>query len=379
MKCLWTRQGTSVSTIPVKISLDIDLEELRDIQLFITKPGSSVEAYQVVDGQFTIPNIYAYHTSFEIELNDIFSRTNKIEVRMIEHSQAWSQVEFSKSDLSEGDFNSNFSIILTPPEKEQNYLLLYRGYVEITDLLQCSIQYQFAAYRSEDIDVSSSNCFIQPDGLEFYNNGSIKIDIIVNHSDVGNYLIDKFPNRPDNLFNLDNFRIILQYYDHLELSDMTLESELYLSSDKITRSDDRAPTFDFEVNPSCPLSWDGDKKPNSDGFLQSDYTSPISSCAEAIDDEDGVERTIWQFDFISGGYSIDAQIDCLGTFFPKDWDFQSAIEDGICSKPSNDFPNGIFDVKITPLIVDKSQYNNQRDSFIITESGYPGKKNQGGL
>ena len=134
VKCLWTRQGTSVSTIPVKISLDIDLEELRDIQLFITKPGSSVEAYQVVDGQFTIPNIYAYHTSFEIELNDIFSRTNKIEVRMIEHSQAWSQVEFSKSDLSEGDFNSNFSIILTPPEKEQNYLLLYRGYVEITDL-----------------------------------------------------------------------------------------------------------------------------------------------------------------------------------------------------------------------------------------------------
>ncbi len=374
VKCLWTRQGTSVSTIPVKISLDIDLEELRDIQLFITKPGSSAEAYQVVDGQFTIPNIYAYHTSFEIELNDIFSRTNKINVRMIEHSQAWSQVEFSKSDLSEGDFNSNFSIILTPPENEQNYLLLYRGYVEITNLLQCSIQYQFAAYRSEDIDVSSNNCFVQPDGLEFYNNGSIKIDIIVNHSDVGNYLVDKFPNRPDNLFNLDNFRIILQYYDYLKLSDMTLESELYLSSDKITRSDDRAPTFDFEVNPSCPLSWDGDKKPNSDGFLQSDYTSPISSCAEAIDDEDGVERTIWQFDFISGGYSIDTQIDCQGTFFPKDWDFKSAIEDGICGKPSNDFPNGIFDVKITPLIVDKSQYNNQRDSFIITESGYPARK-----
>ena len=37
-------------------------------------------------------------------------------------------------------------------------------------------------------------------------------------------------------------------------------------------------------------------------------------------------------------------------------------------------PWRIFDVKITPLIVDKSQYNNQRDSFIITESGYPAKK-----
>ena len=374
VKCLWTRQGTSVSTIPVKISLDIDLEELRDIQLFITKPGSSVEAYQVVDGQFTIPNIYAYHTSFEIELNDIFSKTNKINVRMIEHSQAWSDVEYSKSDLAESDYNSNFSIILTPPEKEENYLLLYRGYAQITDLLQCSTEYQFVIYRSEDIDVTSNNCLVSTDGLEFFNNGSIKFNVYVDHSSINNYLNSSLPDRPDNLFNLDNFRVVLNYFDYLGLSSKTFESELYLSSDQITRSDDRVPVFNSEINPSCPLSWGGEKKPISDGFLQSDYTSPISECQDSIDDEDGIEITTWQLKFTSGDYSIDVQIDCQNTFFPADWDFEAAIDDGICSKPSNDFPNGIFDVIITPLIVDKSQYGNQRDSFMITESGYPAKK-----
>ena len=68
-------------------------------------------------------------------------------------------------------------------------------------------------------------------------------------------------------------------------------NDLKIESEQIIRTDDNLPIYDDSVNTNCPLGksyWDIQQ---SDGFLQSQSTSP-SFRSQSIFDYDGVNQII---------------------------------------------------------------------------------------
>ena len=155
------------------------------------------------------------------------------------------------------------------------------------------------------------------------------------------------------LFNLESFSLRLNYSDEFGVDESSLLGDLKIGPNEIYRSLDILPVFNVSASPYCPL---GQQNQNNDGFLQSDITSPLYACQQSISDENGIEYIAWVIEF--GTSRNQVVFICRGTFFPRGWNFEEALNDE-CYKATNsaELVDGFFDyVKITPFIVDGSLY-----------------------
>ena len=371
MKCLWTRKSPSVTTIPVAFDLEIDLEDLRDVQLIIKKEGASSEVIDVTSGRLILPNIYAYDTDFELVLSDQFSQINSIHVSLIEHTSAWSDLAILASDVGESHSSSELSIMLSPSVMEGNFYLFERGFASIEQFISCSVNYDFTQYDVQSVNLQSNSCEVIPGEFLFLANGSLKFTIQINHSSIRNES-ETLHSHPAPLFNLDTLQVTLSYQDYMGLSQKSLPNELEIGADSIYRIDDNEPTFNEDMSTLCPLSFSDRIEKTSDGFLQSQDTSPLSECYNLITDKDGVYEIVWRITFTASESKRVVEVYCVGTYFPLDWDIESAIPD-TCRLPDQQFPDGVFDVKVEPVIVDYAMYNRDTTDFQKLSSGAYGR------
>ena len=356
--CLWTRKTPTISEIPIALEIEIDLENLREVQLITKKPGASPTVMDIQSGSMTLPNIYQYDKNFEIVLSDQFSQINSLEITLVERISAWGGVGFVTTNISENDLSSQVEIFLEPPAEIGSFLLLERGYANIEEFISCSSNYNFKQVAGPDVQVESQNCDVLSDGdVSFLPNGSLVFSVLIDHAEVRNFEGSPLKAHPAPLFNLETFEILLNYQDYMDLEMVTAKGDLVFNSESISRTEDLEPYFVGKNGSKCPLSFATNNGQVTDGFLQSQYSSPLSECLGIIVDDDGIMRTIWQFTFIAGESNTEVEISCLETYFPVDWDFESAIDRGSCSAPSRSLPDGVFDVVIMPLIVDERVFS----------------------
>jgi hypothetical protein len=325
------------------------------VQLIIKKEGASSEVIDVSSGQLVLPNIYAYDTDFELVLSDQFSQINSIHVSLIEHTSAWSDLVILTSDVGEDQSSSELSIMLSPSVTEGNFYLFERGFASIEQFISCSVDYEFSQYDVQSLNLQTNSCEVIPGEFLFLANGSLKFTIEINHSLIRNES-EKLHPHPAPLFNLDTLQVTLSYQDYMGLSQESLPAELEIGADSIYRIDDNEPQFIGDTSTLCPLSFSDRTETTSDGFLQSQDTSPLSECYNLIIDQDGVYEIVWRITFIAAESNRVVEVHCMGTYFPPDWDIEAAIPD-TCRLPEQQFPDGVFDVKIEPVIVDHAMYN----------------------
>ena len=371
VKCLWARKSPSVSTIPVAFDIEIDLEDLRDVQLIIKREGASSEVIDISSGRLVLPNIYAYDTDFELVLSDQFSQINSIHVSLIEHTSAWSDLVILTSDVGEDHSSSELSIMLSPSVTEGNFYLFERGFASIEEFISCSVNYEFNQYDVQSLNLQSNSCEVIPGEFLFLANGSLKFAININHSLIRNQSEKLHPHQAQ-LFNLDTLQVTLSYQDYMGLSQKSQSNELEIRADSIYRIDDNEPTFNESMSNLCPLSFSDRIEKTSDGFLQSQDTSPLSECHNLITDKDGVYEIVWRITFTAAESKRVVEVHCMGTYFPQEWDIESAIPD-TCRRPDQQFPDGVFDVKVEPVIVDHAMYNRDSAEFQKLSSGAYGR------
>ena len=98
----------------------------------------------------------------------------------------------------------------------------------------------------------------------------------------------------------------------------------------------------------------------------------MSECSDLILDEDGVHAILWRFTFEAMNTKTVVNIHCDGTFFPVDWDFESAIPD-TCRSPDQSFPDGVYDVTIQPIMIDNGLFNRENSNFQVLHDGLFGR------
>ncbi|WP_338174562.1 hypothetical protein [Candidatus Poseidonia alphae] len=291
VKCLWTRKQPTISNIPVAIDVFIDQEELRNVQLVMRKPGSSAIVLDITDGSMLISDIYSYDPLVNLELVDKYSQTNTIQLQMVEHNRGWESVDLFTSTISEEDETSTITFNVHPPADEGRHLVLERGYAELSDYYTCSVEYTFKTSEQKQFEVPSEACTLPTESVVFLPNGTMQLSAIIDHGVLRNEE-HPFSQHPAYLFNLLEFRIVLEYSDvfgvRLEsgLNELTIGENI--PGTVVLRTDDSKPVFNQTVSPSCPLNFDSRTKLAGDGYMQSQASFPMSECTGALSDEDGI-------------------------------------------------------------------------------------------
>ena len=372
VNCLWKRKESTITNIPIQVDMDIDRPELRDINLIIYKSGGGIETIDATSGVMNIPYINHYTNTFELELSDKYSNIGNIRFTLHEHTNAWSDIEFINPQISEDASFSNFDVALSPPVGEEEFYLLRRGMVGLNDLFDCYSTYSFAKLNDLSVRENIENCELDPQSLIFLEEGKIMFVANVNHSQVRNG-VTPYPEHFSTLFNLEYYSLGVRYSDDLGVSSQSSVEELTIDSEQIIRTLDSSPSFDSSINRNCPLGSNNLDVKGSDGFLQSQATSPLSTCQETIIDADGVNRIIWRFTFIDGNQRSYSEVECVSTYFPPDWNFQDAIDANLCQEPSNRFPSGVYNVVVRPWIVDESIFVRDSREYYLSENGFYAK------
>ena len=366
--CLWQRSGSLVGSFPIRVEVEIDRSELRDVDLVIEKSGGSIEVINLDSGIIILPRISHYISSFDLHVIDKFSEVNSIHFTLIEHTLPWSSnMSLDESSLSEDSYNSTFGITIYPPSNEGEYHILKRGQIELEELFNCSSEYVFAQLDDYSQTAKVTNCNIinwriKPDG-------GLLIEVFIDHHGVRNTL--ELSNHSAPLFNLEQFSIIFAYEDPLGVIGRTTSDVVTFRGDEIIRTVDSGPILIPSNN--CPLGQDSIEF-GSNGFLQSDGTAPLAGCSNNILDSDGINRIIWNITFESGSEEHIVEVECKMTFFPPNWNFQDAIDSNLCEYPSTEFPTGVFDVTIQPWLVDESVYVGLSDDFRWSPDGSHSKR-----
>jgi len=365
--CLWKRTESSVEDIPIKVQLFVDQIDLRNVDIVIDKSGGGIDVIDARNGIITLSNIHHYTESFELSISDEYSRVKPIHFKIIEHNIPWEELSFAESILSETDNSSLFRVIIDPPESEQEFHLLKRGFIDIKELFNCSSKYKFARQSQIPITISSDNCQIQSNTWYLQNDGSISLEVIINHTGIRDSLGSEISPHPSSLFNINDYSLIIEYQDQFGVVGSSQSSDLIIESSEIFRTEDNLPQFIESLD--CPLGTNYHNRKSADGFLQSQQSAPLSECANSITDADDINQIIWSFAFIDGNNIYYSEIRCKSTYFPKNWNFQVAIDADLCEPPSSKFPTGVFDVIIQPWIVDESIFARDQDSFKISSDG----------
>ena len=369
--CLWTRTESTIDTIPIQLEVDIDRQELRNVDIVIEKSGGSTEVMDAQIGLMTLSEIHHYTSSFVLRVSDEYSQVNPIHFSVIEHTLPWSNQSMLDPQLSEDDNVSTFEVQIYPPDAEGEYHMLKRGFVNLQDLFSCSSYYSFARHHQISVSTYVDNCQILYDTWRIRTDGSISFDVFVNHSSIRSSFGSELGNHSAPLFNLEQFSILMSYQDSFGITGVSEIDESTVLQEDVLRTDDSPPSF--SSTSQCPLGYDSNNWQNSDGFLQSQRTSPLSDCTENIQDSDGINRIVWSFRFEEGAEVFTSEIQCKSTYFPRNWDFEKAIDGDYCEPPSETFPTGVFDVTIRPWIVDESIFVRNPDSFRLIEDGVYGK------
>ena len=353
ISCFWTRKSPVVESIPVFIDIDIQLEELRNVQLIITAGGAGTQVLSLGSGELYLPNLYSYNPSVTMQLKDEFSEESFFRIELIEHQQAWDSLDFYEPNLHEDELKSSFDILLSPPANEGSYILFERGFYDVKDVMGCSTFYQFKQRDNlPNLELNLENCRIEPGGINFLQNGSMFVSVTIDHSAIYAEEV-RIDWRRAPLFNLESLSLRLNYSDEFGVNVTSIPGDLKIGPIEIQRSLDILPVYNASASSYCPL---GKQNQDTDGFLQSDITSPLYACQELISDENGIEYTAWVIEF---GVSRNQVIFiCKETFFPRGWNFEGALGDE-CFMATNsaELVDGFFDhVEITPFIVDGSLY-----------------------
>tara|TARA_X000001036_G_C20674148_1_gene803546 strand:- start:111 stop:2816 length:2706 start_codon:yes stop_codon:yes gene_type:complete len=372
INCLWKRKDSTITTIPIQIELDIDQPWLRDVKLIIYKSGGGIETVNATSGIMTIPFINHYTESFEIELYDEYSEIGNIQFNLFEHTNAWSDLELQNEQISEDSNNSEFDVVVSPPDGELDFYLLKRGLIGLDDLFDCFSTYSFASKDDLSLKQEVENCNLDSKSLIFLSDGKISFTASVDHSEVRDDLSLALQHKSP-LFNLEYYSLGITYSDSLGVNSQSNLGDMIINSENIIRTEDNLPMYNSSISSECPLGMTNLELDDSDGFLQSQATSPLSTCSKFISDEDGINRIIWKFTFIDGNERFESEVECSSTYFPVDWNFQDAIDANLCKIPSHKFPSGVFDVIVRPWIVDESIYVRDKDDYLISENGFYSK------
>jgi hypothetical protein len=376
IKCLWTRKQPTIEFIPLAISVEIDQEELRNVQLVIQKPGASPLVESLTNGQILLTNIYSFDSIINLELVDKYSQTNEIQLQMVEHTRGWESVSLLTNSVGEDDNLSKLNVVFEPPQGENRHLVLERGYAEMNDFYSCSVEYKFRTNQQNEVTVLSNQCKLLDESINFMPDGKMRLIADVNHSGIREQTgIESL--HPSPLFNLFSLRLIIEYNDVYGIESESNYDELLISEEvtgtSIERTKDRPPKFETSSSSECPLDF-GDKMYfSADGYLQSQESVPISECERLFSDEDGIDWIVWNFTFTSGRSVAYVEIACTGSYFPVDWDFAEAERRGYCTPPKGTFPDGVFDVEIRPLVVDAAAFNRDQIEYIETSFGMSAK------
>jgi hypothetical protein len=346
--CLWSRIETNVEYVPIKIQVSVDQLQLRNATLRIETDGGAKKEQRILisDGIISLAGIKYHMTEFDVILEDEYSEISGIHYKLIEHVQPWSETTLMTPSLSEMDDNSTFNILLTAPPEEQKFHLLTR--YPIQDLFSCKSEYQFFLDGKLE-SLIEDNCQII--SSQIHPSQDVEMTVSIEHISLSTH--NKY-----HLFNLVNYSVILNYEDSLGISASSKYSgSLIINADKITRAPDSPPLLESNGT-NCPFGKDTTEL-HSDGFLQSDYSVNLNACGDLISDPDGIVDITWVFEFKnSKARSYEVKIICKGTFFPENWDIQSAIDNNEqCSKPTNDLPEGSgYSVTITAYVKDSSLF-----------------------
>ena len=355
--CLWRREGVGLVDLPIPLTLFIDKPELREVRLTVVADETRTSSVPVSNGVATLPNIPYYTSQMIVSLDDSFSDAKPMRIRLIEHTEPWTDLGFVNSQLNETDTQSTFNVRFTPPASQEQFYMIKGGNAGVDDWLECSSTYQFAeVYRSIPKLITDENCEI--DNFRLKPDGSMQVKITINHSSIRinsglNYHVNP-------LFNLASFAIQFEYSDQLGVMERTDVSDLSILSDQILRATDLPSSFD---KGACQLGYDASTT-SLDGFLQSDSTLSLNSCMDSFEDQDGIEAIVWNMTFFNsvGVKAYNLEIQCSGTFFPLAWAFQDAFNSGRCSHPGQPFPSGVYDVRVRPIILDGSMYSDEGSS-----------------
>ncbi len=347
--CLWSRSGIALDYLPLEIDLEIDQLSLRDVDVVIEREGGSTSSLDVTyNGRHLISEIKSHTTSFTLTVADDFSEVTPLRYTLIEHVLPWSELRFEDSSLSEQDTISTFSVTLNAPIEELEYHLL--DVYSIDDIFSCSSVYEFSREGQyiqsirQNCEVLTSQSIIRPDG-------TVVMRIQLNHQ---NIRPAEMPTHQHQLFNLDALSVIVHYNDDLGVNSTSLPSDLRISADEIFRVPDSPPIL--YLDEMCPLGQPRNQL-QTDGFLQSDVSAPLSKCADFIEDDDGIHEIVWNITFTYDFLSDYVDVVCRDTFFPEDWNLREAIESDNCHLPEKEFPGGSgFRVTIRPYVIDESQY-----------------------
>ena len=376
IKCLWARKQPIIEFIPLAIDVEIDQEELRDVQLIIRKPGASPLVESLTSGRIVLTNIYPFDPVINFELADKYSRTNAIQVQMVEHTRGWESVSLLTTDIREDDNSSKLNVVFEPPLGENRHLVLERGYAEMNDFYSCSVEYVFRTNQQNEVTVLSDQCNLLDESVKFLPDGRMQLIADLNHSGIRDQIgVDSV--HPSPLFNLLSLRLITEYSDVYGVDSESNYDELLIGEEvtgtSIERTKDRPPKFETSTSSECPLVF-GDKAYFSvDGYLQSQESVPISECENLFSDADGIDWIVWNFTFSSGRSDAYVEIACKESYFPVDWDFAEAERRGYCTPPKGMFPDGVFDVEIRPLVVDAAAFNRDQIEYIDTSFGMSAK------
>jgi len=355
--CLWNRVETNIDHLPVQIEIKIDQLQLRPVNVIVEKYGGGTVVQNIIieDGIISLNGIQSHVTEFNLSVYDDYSEVVPIHYKLIEHIQPWSKIEFRGANLGESNIDSIFDIVLEPPVEEDKFHLLSKYSVD--DLFSCHSEYRYYNLDGELVEDSQiQNCMILSSQINPNNELTMAVEVI--HSNLSTHEIYI-------LFNLESYSLILNYSDPLGVSSISNSWDLTFESEEITRAPDSLPTLQLPSN-NCPLI--DSEIVNHDGFLQSDYSVPLSECGDFISDPDGISRILWDFTFNKGsGSDYNVQIECDDVYFPQNWNLQKFIDEEKCNEPSNKFPEGSgYNVIIKLMVKDSSKFRDDDEKEFIS-------------
>lgn len=350
--CLWRREGVSIVDLPISLTLYIDQPELREVRLIVVADDTRTSSVPVSNGANALPNIPYYTSELLVSIADSFSEAKPMRIRLIEHTEPWDEFAFVEPQLNETDAQSSFEFRFAPPAGQEQFFMIKGGNAGVENWLECTSTYQFAEVeRSIPKLVTQDNCEIELIRLRV--DGTMLVKVTINHSSIR---VDSGLDYHVNpLFNLASFAVQFAYSDQLGVVEQTDVSDLILLSDQILRAPDLPSRYN---EGACQLGFDASIN-SVDGFLQSDATLSLNACMNSFHDPDGIEAVVWNLTFFNSigvqSYSLD--IECSGTFFPRFWAFQDAFNSGKCTNPGQPFPSGVYDVRVRPIVLDGSMYD----------------------